>query len=117
MNAIASYLVELAITLTACLMATAYLRPHLKRVLVDLCGTEERAQFWTVFSNILLVGLPMIIAFAYKPEATNAQGMFFEMTRKFSGNLAGFLFALVGAGMMIAFFALFAPRTPKAESK
>jgi hypothetical protein len=66
---------------------------------------------------MLLVGLPAVIALNYKPEASNAEELFFEISRKLSGNLAGFLFALAGAGIMIAFFALFAPRTPKAESK
>ena len=117
MNSILPYLLEVAITLAACLLIVGYLRPHLRRVLLDLCGTEERARFWTVFSNLLLVGMPMIIALAYQPGAKNAEELFFEITRKLSGNLGGFLFALVCSGMMIAFFALFAPRMPKAETK
>lgn len=117
MNSIVSYLLEVAITFAICTLTFGYLRPFLKKVLVDLCGTEERAQFWTVFSNILMIGLPMIIALTYKPEAANAIELFFEITRKISGNFGGFLFALVGTGMMVAFFALFAPRTPRAESK
>lgn len=117
MNPIASYLIEVVITLTICLFLVRYLNPFLKKILVDLCATEDRAQFWTVFSNILLVGLPMVIAIAYKPEANDIEGLFFEITRKLSGNLGGFLFALVGAGLMISFFALFAPRSTKTEAK
>src|SRR5512147_1943563 len=117
MNSIVSYLLEVAITLAICALTFGYLRPFLKKVLIDLCGTEDRAQFWTAFSNILMLGLPMIIAFTYKPEATNMEDLFFEITRKISGNFGGFLFALFGAGMMVAFFALLAPKTPKAESK
>ena len=117
MNPIASYLIEVVITLTICLLLVRYLNPFLKKILVDLCATEDRAQFWTVFSNILLVGLPMVIAIAYKPEANDIEGLFFEITRKLSGNLGGFLFALVGAGLMISFFALFAPRSTKTEAK
>jgi hypothetical protein len=117
MNSIVSYLLEVAITLAAGLLVVGYLRPHLSRILVDLCGTEDRAQFWTAFSNLLLVGMPTIIALAYRPEAKNAEELFFEITGKLSGNLGGFLFALICTGMMIAFFALFAPHTPKAESK
>jgi hypothetical protein len=117
MNSIISYLLEVGLTLAFCILTFGYLRPFLKRVLIDLCGTEERAQFWTAFSNILMIGLPMIIALTYQPEAQSAEALFFEITKKMSGNFGGFLFALVGAGMMVAFFALFAPRTSKAESK
>ena len=116
MNSILSYFLEVAITLAICTLTFGYLRPFLKKVLVDLCGTEERAQFWTAFSNILMLGIPMIIALTYKPEARSAEELFFEITRKISGNFGGFLSALIGAGMMVAFFALFAPRA-KAESK
>jgi hypothetical protein len=117
MNPIMSYLLEIALTLAVCLMVTAYLRPYLKRVLLDLCGTEERAQFWTAFSNMLLIGLPMILALTYQPKAKNTEELFFEIVRKLSGNLGAYLFALVGAGIMIAFFALIAPRAPKTETK
>jgi len=117
MNSILPYLLEVAITLAACLLIVGYLRPPLRRILLDLCGTEERARFWTVFSNLLLIGVTMIIALAYQPEAKNAEELFFEITGKLSGNLGGFLFALVCTGMIIAFFALFAPRMPKAETK
>jgi hypothetical protein len=117
MNSIFFYLLEVAITLAVCTLMFRYLRPFLKTILVDLCGTEERAQFWTVFSHILLIGLPTILALTYEPVARNAEELFFEMARKISGNFGGFLFALVGAGMTVAFFSLFAPRTPKAEAK
>ena len=60
MTSIALYLTQLILTLLACFLLTAYLRPALRLVLVDLCMTESRAQFWTVFSNILLIILPVI---------------------------------------------------------
>jgi hypothetical protein len=43
MNPIVMYLSQIAITILACFLLTAYLRPHLKRILVDLCRTESRA--------------------------------------------------------------------------
>lgn len=116
MNTYLSYTIEIGLTLLACLLLTAYLRPHLKRVLVDLCKTEERAQFWTAFSNILLIGLPLIIALGFQPEAGTLEEAIFEIVGRLSGNLAGYLFALVGIGFIVSFFALVAPRQ-KAETK
>ena len=117
MNTVIIFLVEIVVTLLASLLLVGYLRPHLRRVLTDLCGTEERAQFWTVFSNILLVGLPFIIALGFRPEADSLEASFFEVIGRLSGNLAGFLFALVLVGIVISFFALVAPRPQKAEPK
>ena len=117
MSTILSYLIEVLVTLLVCALIVAYLRPFLKKVLIDLCGTEDRAQFWTAFANILLIGLPMILAVAYRPEAMMLEEFFFSITGKLSVNLSGMLFALVGVGMVVSFFALVAPRPAKAEAK
>ena len=115
MNTISPFLIEVALTLFICISTVFYLRPFLRRILVDLCSTEDRAQFWTVFSSILLVGLPLLIALTYHPEAQSAEELFFEITRRISGNLSGFLFAMLGIGFIISFFALVAPRAKEAK--
>ncbi|MCL4529882.1 MAG: hypothetical protein M1282_10770 [Chloroflexi bacterium] len=117
MNTITYFLIEVAITLLVCALIITYLRPYLRRILVDLCGTEDRAQFWTVFSTILLIGLPFIIALSYRPEATTSQDLFFEIIGHLAGNLGGFLAALIGIGVFVSFFALVAPKPNKAEAK
>ena len=116
MNPFLALSVEVGLTILACVLITRYLRPHLTRVLVDLCRTEERAQFWAAFSNILLIGLPLIIALGFRPEAVTLEAAVFEILGRLSGNLAGYLFALVGIGIMVSFFALVAPRSA-AEAK
>lgn len=116
MNIFLSFAIELGLTILACVSVTFYLRPHLKRVLLDLCKTEERAQFWMVFSSILLIGLPLIIALGFHPEAASSEAAVFEIIGRLSGNLTGYLFALVGIGTIVSFFALVAPR-PKVEAK
>jgi hypothetical protein len=115
MNAILSFVVEVVITVVLSAMIVAYLRPFLQRVLTDLCGTEDRARFWTAFSSILLIGMPVIFALNYRPEAASAEQLFFEFAAKLSGNLASLLFALIGIGLIVSFFALVAPKSKKAE--
>lgn len=117
MDTIVSFLVQLLITFIVVALIVGYIRPHLRRVLVDLCGTEERAQFWTVFSNILLIGMPMIFALNYKPEFLNPEELFFDVAGKLSGNLGGLILALVCIGIIVSFFALVAPKHPKIEAK
>lgn len=117
MNTIISFLVHVFLTIAVTALVVNYIRPYLRKVLVDLCGTEERAQFWTVFSNVVLVSLPGILALNYRPEAVTLEELFFEIAGRLSGTLAGFLFGLVGVGFVVSIFALFAPRPAKAEAK
>lgn len=117
MNTIFSFAIEVALTIVISMLLVGYLRPFLRKILADLCGTEERAQFWTAFSNILLVGIPIIFALNYRPEARNAEELFFEVANKLSGNLGGLLLALIGVGVIVSFFALAVARSRKAEAK
>lgn len=110
MNMILFFLLEVLLTFSVSMLVFRYMRPFLNRILVDLCGTEERAQFWTVFSNIILVGLPLLISLSYQPEASKAEELFFEITHRISGNMLGFLFSLLGVGLIVSVFALIAPR-------
>ncbi len=116
MSTILAFVIEVASTIVVSILLVSYLRPFLYRILTDLCGTEERARFWTVFSNILLIGFPMISALNYSPEATGTSAVFFEVARKLSGNLGGFLLALIGIGLIVSFFALVAPRSGKVQA-
>ena len=117
MNAILSFVIEVALTIVMSILLVRYLRPFLRKILIDLCGTEDRAQFWNAFSNILLIGMPVIIGLNYTPEATNSEQLFFEVARKLSGNLGGLLFALVCIGFIVSIFALVARRPMEAGSK
>ena len=117
MNTIFSFAIEVTLTLVISALLVGYLRPFLRKVLAELCGTEDRAQFWTAFSNILLIGMPVIFALSYHPEAGNAEELFFEVARKLSGNLGGLLFALICIGFIVSFFALVAPKPGKLEAK
>lgn len=114
MNTILSFVIEVSLTLLIAALLVNYLRPFLWKILVDLCGTEERAKFWTAFSNILLIGLPAIFALNFRPIASSPEGLFFEIAGKLSGNLGGLLLALIGVGFIVSFFALVARRPANA---
>jgi hypothetical protein len=117
MNMIISFSIEVIITVVVCALLVIYLRQYLYRILLDLCGSDDRAQFWTVFSTILLVGIPMIFALGYRPEALTSLDMFFEIIGRLRGNLYAYLASLLIIGMIVSFFALVAPKPGKAESK
>ena len=115
MNTMFAFAVEVILTFIICALTFRILRPYLNRILIDLCGTEERAQFWTVFSNIVLVGFPLLISLMYQPQALNTKELFFELTRRTSENLFGFMFALITIGFIVSIFALFTPRAKESK--
>jgi hypothetical protein len=115
MNTISAFLLEIVITIAISALTFRYLKYFLNRVLIDLCGTEDRAQFWTVFSGIVLIGLPLLFGLLHQPQAQEAEGLFFEITRHISSNLIAFMFALVGIGLIVSFFALVAPRVKESK--
>ena len=117
MNDILWFFIEVVLTLIICTLLVVYLRPYLHRILLDLCGNEDRAQFWAVFSTILLIGSPLITALGYRPLAFSSLALFFEIIGRLTGNLEVNLVALVVIGVIISFFALVAPKPAKAEAK
>ncbi len=116
MDSIAAFGIEFVATLLVGVLLMLYLRAPLYRVLVDLCGGEERARFWSAFAVVLLIGFPSAAALGYHPFAGSATDLFFDMARQLGQNVMAFLAALVALGIVVAFFALVAPRAPKERS-
>ena len=113
MNTVAVFGIEFVLTILVGLLLMFYLRPSLYRVLVDLCGGEERARFWLAFSTVLLIGVPAASALGYRPVLGTFPDSFFDLAQQLGRNVMGFLVALVALGIVVAFFALVAPRTAK----
>lgn len=107
MDDVATFLVGLGVTLALSLAVVAYLNPHLRKVLTDLCGAEERAGFWAAFSNVSLVLLPLACAMFHRPGSGGA-GVFFEVSDQLRLGLIGLIIAVVFLGLVIG---LFIPRS------
>ena len=61
MNTSQIFLLQVTIALLAGGLAARYLKTALTGILVDLCGTAGRADFWWRSSAILLIGLPLLL--------------------------------------------------------
>ena len=60
-----SFLLGLAITVVLSFAVVWYLKSSLKGILLDLCGTERRAEFWMAFTNVTLMLLPIVFAMQF----------------------------------------------------
>ncbi len=104
MNSIGTFLLGLGLTLLAAGAVVVCLRRSLRRILVDLCGTEARGDFWTAFSVVLLILVPLIFAMTQRPP-------FFDVTLQLQLALIGLVVALVILGIFLCVFIFARPST------
>ena len=98
------FVVGLGITLVVTLAVVVYLRPHLRKILIDLCGTEERGDFWTAFSNVTIVLVPVICAMFSPPQSSEGRAAFFEINSQLKWALIGLVGTVVLLGLVISRF-------------
>ncbi len=92
----------------------AYLHPHLRALLVELCGTYDRARFWLAFSNVALILMPLIFALEYKPEMAPGSAAIFEIAAQMKYALVGLIVTIGILGLvLISFMARSVPAAPQ----
>lgn len=101
MNATTVFAIGALGTLAIGLAVVAYLRRPLEKILVDLCGGQERAQFWTAFSAVALAITPVIFAIACHPAPGPSSPAVFELAEQVKWGLIGLMSAVLVLGWVI----------------
>jgi hypothetical protein len=104
MNAVMVFLVGLAATMGVVLIALLYLRNPLQILLSDLCGTPDRARFWTAFSNVTLFLVPLVLALDHQPDANAKQAAIFAISGQMESATIGFVISVVVMGFVLSTF-------------
>lgn len=96
MQSLLALFLQIAIPLLAGIAVTAHLRQVTRVLLVDLCGTDDRANFWVRTTGILLTGTPLalVLIFGHGGESALA-----EIIRQAA------MLSLVGILLAVAFLA------------
>ncbi len=94
MNPAGVFLTDTAIVVFGCMGIVAYVKRHLRSLLLELCGTSERASFWLAFSNVALIVVPLIFALEYAPEVNASKSLVFEVAAQLRYGLIGFIVTL-----------------------
>ena len=108
MNPVAVFLLGILITAVSSSAVVWYLKPSLQGILVDLCGTVERAAFWTAFSNVTIGLTPLIFAMHYRPSDPQAP-VVFAIGSQLEFALAGLLLSVVILGFVLSRFIIKQP--------
>jgi hypothetical protein len=108
MNATMGFLAGLVITMSVVFAALLYLRNPLQLVLTDLCGTADRARFWTAFSNVTLFFVPFVFALNHQPDADVRQASIFAISGQVESAIIGFVVSVVVLGFILS---RYIPRT------
>ena len=101
MSPTSAFLLDVALTAFLSLGIVAYIKKHLRILLIELCGTTERASFWLAFSNVALILVPLIFALDYKPEFGPDKTAIFEMATQLKYALIGFVITLGSLALIL----------------
>ena len=116
MSDIAVYSIGVVATLLASIGVVLYMRPHLLKILIDLCGTLDRAKFWLVFSNVALIIIPLIGAMSFSPNSNRYESIFFELSDQIKLGLLGLIATVIVIGFTMSRFIPPIRPTPPAKS-
>ncbi|MEJ2459968.1 MAG: hypothetical protein P8Y58_18290 [Novosphingobium sp.] len=94
---IAALLITYALTALVATLAAVVLWRPLSILLAELCGTEERSRFWTVWSTVMTVVTPMLFV-SLRSVANNVPDL---VQSTMTSTLFGILLALVGMGYAV----------------
>jgi hypothetical protein len=101
MNATAIFAIGALSTLGTGFGVARYLSRPLQNILVELCGNEERATFWSAFSSVALGTVPVIFAIACRPAPGPSAPAVFELADQLKWGLIGMMGTLLVLGWVI----------------
>ena len=104
MNADLTFVCGVAATLGMSFVVVHHLRRPLLNILIDLCGTEERAQFWTAFSNVTLVCVPTILALGRYAAGATGESALLRIGSQLQRGLIGMAVSVVMLGIVLSQF-------------
>ena len=104
MNETQLFLSGVGITVVLSFAVVLYLKKHVRTILIDLCGTPERADFWTAFSNVGLGLVPFILALQFDLDVAAGTPLVVIIGRQLAQALIGLVVTVACLGVVIGSF-------------
>lgn len=102
MESLYYFLIELTISISVGWIVIATLSKPLRNLLIDLCGTEDRADFWMTYSNIMLILAPLLANILFGVSGTVKMQDFYFYKTTFGCAIFGIFGALIFIGLQIS---------------
>ncbi len=67
MNPLLLFMIEVLLCFGISISLIYLLKPVLCEILVDVCGTKTRAEFWVMFTQLMLIISPLLIVIYFAP--------------------------------------------------
>jgi hypothetical protein len=99
-----AYFASLATALGLGFGAAWYLKSHLRGILVDLCGNEQRADFWIAFSNVVLILVPSACAMQFRTEVDETIPAILQLNSELKWVFVGLIGSVMSIGAILALF-------------
>lgn len=104
MNVAYLFLIEVFVSLLPSFLIVIFWSKSLRLILLDLCGTEQRAEFWLVYSNLMLLITPLLFVFMFGLSSKSEEVDFMFLKYAFGCALFGDFFSMLAVGWQISKF-------------
>ena len=104
MNELSLFGLQLVITLSISIFVLSLIKPFLKDVLKDTCGTEHSAEFWVRYTQLMMVFTPLVIVIFFAGLSSSEQTMMhlaYVLKQTLLQTLVGELIGLAFVGRII----------------
>ncbi len=102
MNALGLFTIEVALCFGISATVILLIKPLLQDVLIDICGTNKRAAFWVMFTQLMLIIAPLLFVIYFATTETPTEINLAEtMKNTLFRSLLGNFIALAIIGQMI----------------
>lgn len=102
MNTLSLFTIEVLLCLGISIAVILLLKPLLRDVLVETCGTAKRAEFWVMFTQLMLIISPLLIVIFFAPtEASITINIAEAMQDTLFRSLLGVFVALAMIGQVM----------------
>lgn len=102
MSVLTLFILEITISFGISLVVVWFLNPLLTDVLIETCGTERRAAFWAMFTQLMLYLAPLLIVIYFAPTNSLPDGGLVPAIRDvLFRTLLGVFIALASIGQVV----------------
>ena len=101
MSTFAAFFLGVAATLVVAALVAWHLKPHLRALLVEICGNEARAGFWLAFTNVALLVVPALAAMDQLPRSADIPETARQIILQLKWALLGLIFIVGAVGVVL----------------